>query len=66
MQFDICKRRTVKSVLFKENVRYPVMGVRRGGETGICHSLEIGTTKQKFLENVKSAFNSDYLGKFCK
>jgi len=32
------------------------MGVRRGGgKTGIFPSLEIGTKKQKFLGNVKSA-----------
>jgi len=30
------------------------MGVRRG-ETGIYSPLEIGTKKQKFLENEKSA-----------
>jgi len=32
------------------------MGVRRaGGKMGICHPLEIGSKKKKFLENVKSA-----------
>jgi len=31
------------------------MGVRRGGKTGICLPLEIGTKKENFLENVKSA-----------
>jgi len=35
------------------------MGVRRGGKTGICPSLEIGTEKQKFPENVNQQFNSD-------
>jgi len=29
------------------------------GKTGICPNLEIGTKKQKFLENVKSAVYSD-------
>jgi len=28
---------------------------RRGGTTGICPPVEIGTRKQKFFENVKSA-----------
>ena len=31
------------------------MGVRRGGQKGHLPPLEIGTKKQKFLENVKSA-----------
>jgi len=33
------------------------MGIRRGrGKRAFAHPLEIGTKKQKFLENVKSAF----------
>jgi len=28
---------------------------KRGGETGICHTLEIGTKNQNFLENLKLA-----------
>jgi len=32
------------------------MGDRRGGKTGICLTPEIGTKKQKFLGNLKSAF----------
>jgi len=31
------------------------MGVRRGGQNGNLHHLEIGTKNQKFLENLKSA-----------
>jgi len=31
------------------------MGVRMGGKMGICPPLEIGTKKEKFLENVESA-----------
>jgi len=31
-----------------------VHGLRRGGKTAICPPLEIGTKKQKFLENVKT------------
>ena len=31
-------------------------GRPQGVKTGVCPPLEIGTKKQKFLENVKSAF----------
>jgi len=31
------------------------MGVRRGGKTGICPPLEIGTKNQKCLVNLKPA-----------
>jgi len=31
------------------------MGVRRGGKNGHLPPLEIGTKKEKFLENMKSA-----------
>jgi len=42
---------------FKPGNSEASMGVRRGGgKTGICPPLEIGTKKQTFLENVKSAF----------
>jgi len=36
------------------------MGVRRGGNTGICLPLEIGTKQQKFLEIRKFIYH--YLG----
>jgi len=31
------------------------VGIRRGGKTGICPCLEIGTKNQTFLENLKLA-----------
>jgi len=34
------------------NRAYGVMGDRRGGKTGICPPLEIGTMNQKFLQNL--------------
>ena len=37
-------------------------GVRRGGKTGIWPPLEIGTKKQKFLENLKSSVQFRLVG----
>ena len=31
-----------------------LIGCPQGGKMGICHSLEIGTKNEKFLENLKS------------
>jgi len=45
-------------VSFQEKKDFPTYrwdhGRPQGGKTGTCPFLEIGTKKQKFLENVKS------------
>jgi len=41
--------------MYKRASTLIVMGVRRGGKTGICLPLEIGPKNQNVLENIKSA-----------
>jgi len=46
----------IAGALFQHLACPCVHGCSQGGdEMGICHHLEIGTKKQKILENLKSA-----------